>query len=212
MSTCIIPLSRIMRGHQQGHILTQSLPVIALSAPEGLYTGSGQCDRPRTIGNSLPCVIASHRLAQHILQCLSCLKNLQRDVSSANQTPIWLWIKNRYPKWHPGKWKQRLKFVVPWWFNFDPYPCRQYLGCSSGGCLKPSTLPERSIAKASQRADSPTGAVWDACYTSMFLEIQKVGTGPRFGWFDQMAFAFGQLQVQHLKRWSTMRSCDRSLS
>ena len=30
-------------------------------------------------------------------------------------------VKNRYPKWHPGKWKQSLKPVVPWWFHFDPY-------------------------------------------------------------------------------------------
>ena len=28
-----------------------------------------------------------------------------------------------YPKWNPGKWKHGLKpVVVPWWFNFDPYP------------------------------------------------------------------------------------------
>ena len=31
---------------------------------------------------------------------------------------IWVWVKNRYP----GKWKQRPKHVVPWWFDFDPHP------------------------------------------------------------------------------------------
>ena len=31
-------------------------------------------------------------------------------------------VKNRYPKWHPGKRKQRLKPAVLWWFNFDPHP------------------------------------------------------------------------------------------
>ena len=34
----------------------------------------------------------------------------------------WVWVKNRYPEWNPGKWKQRLQPVVSWWSNFDPYP------------------------------------------------------------------------------------------
>ena len=34
----------------------------------------------------------------------------------------WLWVKNRYPKWNPGKWKHGPKLAVPWWLNFDPYP------------------------------------------------------------------------------------------
>ena len=25
---------------------------------------------------------------------------------------------------NPSKWKHRLKSAVPWWFNFDPYPCQ----------------------------------------------------------------------------------------
>ena len=25
----------------------------------------------------------------------------------------WLWVKNAYPKWNPGKWNQRLKPAVP---------------------------------------------------------------------------------------------------
>ena len=32
---------------------------------------------------------------------------------------IWVWVKNRYPNWNPGKWKQRLKPVVPWWIDFE---------------------------------------------------------------------------------------------
>ena len=36
--------------------------------------------------------------------------------------PIWLWAKNRYPKWNPCKRKHGLKAAVPWWFHFDPYP------------------------------------------------------------------------------------------
>ena len=34
----------------------------------------------------------------------------------------WLWVRNAYPKRNPGKWNQRLKPAVPWWFYFDPYP------------------------------------------------------------------------------------------
>ena len=34
----------------------------------------------------------------------------------------WLWVKNMYPKWNPGKWKLGPKPAVPWWFNFDPHP------------------------------------------------------------------------------------------
>ena len=37
----------------------------------------------------------------------------------------WLWVKNRYPKSNPGKWKHGLKPAVPWLFNFDPYPHHQ---------------------------------------------------------------------------------------
>ena len=35
---------------------------------------------------------------------------------------IWLWVKNAYPKWNPGRWNQRLKPAVPWWLYFDQYP------------------------------------------------------------------------------------------
>ena len=34
----------------------------------------------------------------------------------------WLWVKNGYPKWNPGKWKQRRKPAVLWWSNFHPHP------------------------------------------------------------------------------------------
>ena len=32
-----------------------------------------------------------------------------------------MWVKNRYTKWDPGKWKHGRKPAVPWWFDFDPY-------------------------------------------------------------------------------------------
>ena len=45
-------------------------------------------------------------------------------ASSVETFPIWLCVKNRYPKWNPGKWKKRLKPVILWWFHFDPYEFR----------------------------------------------------------------------------------------
>ena len=36
--------------------------------------------------------------------------------------PIWTRVKNRYPKWHPSKWKHGPKPAVSWWINFGPYP------------------------------------------------------------------------------------------
>ena len=43
---------------------------------------------------------------------------------------MWLWVKNRYPTWNPGKWTHPLKPVISWWLNFDPYPCEKWLlGC-----------------------------------------------------------------------------------
>ena len=32
----------------------------------------------------------------------------------ADPWPSWVWVKNRYPKWNPGKWKHGLKPAVPW--------------------------------------------------------------------------------------------------
>ena len=37
-------------------------------------------------------------------------------------SPIWLWVTNRYPKWNPGKWKHGPNSAVPCWFNFEPHP------------------------------------------------------------------------------------------
>ena len=33
-----------------------------------------------------------------------------------------LWVKNRYLKWNPRKWKHRPRPAVARWFNFDPHP------------------------------------------------------------------------------------------
>ena len=42
-------------------------------------------------------------------------------LGSESETIIWLWVKNRYPKWNPGK-KHGLKPAVLWWFRFDTDP------------------------------------------------------------------------------------------
>ena len=34
---------------------------------------------------------------------------------------IWVWVKNRYPKWNSGKWKHQLHLRFFWWLSFDPY-------------------------------------------------------------------------------------------
>ena len=57
---------------------------------------------------------------QHQTNCLWRSSILGRAHTSRLTSD--LRIKNRYPKWNPGKWKHGLKPGLPWWFNFDPYP------------------------------------------------------------------------------------------
>ena len=60
------------------------------------------------------------------------------------QKKTWLWVKNRYPKWNPGKRNQGLK-PVPWWLNFDPYPhVPQQSGLDADAAMR---AKRRSIAK-----------------------------------------------------------------
>ena len=35
-------------------------------------------------------------------------------LSDRKSELTWLWVKNRYPKWNPGKWNQGLNPAVPW--------------------------------------------------------------------------------------------------
>ena len=62
--------------------------------------------------------------------CPSCRSPFAFPLVSHSSSPwprptlrltFWL-VKNGYPKWKHGKWKHGLKSVVPWWFDFDPYP------------------------------------------------------------------------------------------
>ena len=32
-----------------------------------------------------------------------------------------MWVKNKYSKCNPGKWKHGIKPAVAWWYNANPY-------------------------------------------------------------------------------------------
>ena len=70
--------------------------------------------------NTLPGAPSAHLFGPTKLHEKNHSAPLCRLVSLTN--PKCLWVKNRHPKWNPGKWKQGLKPAVPWWFRFDPYP------------------------------------------------------------------------------------------
>ena len=72
-----------------------------------------------------------------------------------------MWVKNRYPKWKPGRRKQRLKRVVFWWVNLDPYP-HTYVDLSARKARR--FQPAQTRAKMSPRglsADCPLAAPED---------------------------------------------------
>ena len=57
-----------------------------------------------------------------------------------SSTIIWLWVKNRYPKWL-GTWRHgRFNLrSISWWFNFDPYPNDTPVSCQLRRPARPST-------------------------------------------------------------------------
>ena len=50
-----------------------------------------------------------------------------------------------YPKWNPGNWKRGPKPAVPWWFNFDPYPCSYLLRNAHQGAPAGPMQPLRTV-------------------------------------------------------------------
>ena len=62
---------------------------------------------------------------------------------------LWMWVKNRYPKWNPAKWIEG-KPAVPWWFYFGPYPCVSRFphgrGCTQSHAASLETLKGCHIA------------------------------------------------------------------
>ena len=104
----------------------------------------GVCRLRQQYGRSGPQAKASHeaRVSAHLIAC------------SQSQPITWLWAKNAYPKWNPGKWNQRLKPAVLWWLCFDPYPLgRPRLRVAS--LLTPSNPTCPSHLPACQHAVSP---------------------------------------------------------
>ena len=66
----------------------------------------------------------------------------------------WLWVKDRYPEWNPGKWTYGRKPAGPCCFNFDSYshlhalgtrqrhkPCQAPCVCSAAGAATGTTAP-----------------------------------------------------------------------
>ena len=57
----------------------------------------------------------------------------------------WKWVKERFSKWNPGKWKHGLKPAVPGWFSFHP--------CPNGSDLMRHCLPGTNCRRSS-------GGIW----------------------------------------------------
>ena len=91
------------------------------------------------------------------------------------QGTIWLWVKNRYPKWRLGKWKQILKPVVPWWFNFDPYPfqsCPPKISCSRPKSSSPRRRGPPGSVPTVQR---PRSCLGETCQPGCFAKSGSQG-------------------------------------
>ena len=83
-----------------------------------------------------------HRFREKQTNINMCMKRYSRP-------PIRAWVKNRYPKSSPCKWKHGLKPAVPWWLNLDPYP---YIA------RKPKSLEPEDLAGPAPGYDSaPAG-------------------------------------------------------
>ena len=72
------------------------------------------------------------------------------DTSHVLASTAEAWVKKRYPKWNPGKWKHGLKPAVPWCLNFDPCSnrakhidwCHWTGRCEVSGCAVPGRLAD----------------------------------------------------------------------
>ena len=83
---------------------------------------------------------------------------------------IWVRVKNRYPKWNPGKWKHGPKPAVPWWLNFDPYPF--------GRQLSPSSSPQ--LVAGQKLSENQR----DSCGTKQHMRFRKRASK----WLDPSRF------------------------
>ena len=112
-------------------------------------------------------------------------------------TAIWLWVKNRYPKWNFGKWKHGLKSAVPWWFNIDPQPYVQtspsaldcywvgsldfnFIGNQVGFSTKPQKVKLFTQGSRQQPRGQPSGLPHPAPPLAQRREVGRCQEAPPF--------------------------------
>ena len=58
--------------------------------------------------------LAGHRDASHHKSFDVAVCSFRyKDIYGPSHGVIWLWVKNWYPEWNPGKWTHGLKPAVP---------------------------------------------------------------------------------------------------
>ena len=73
-----------------------------------------------------------------------------------SHTQIWQWVKNRYPKWNPGKWKEGLKPAVPRRLHFEPYPFEEMLSTK----LVWGSVPLLKSTTGGKAKRCPSSQIW----------------------------------------------------
>ena len=102
--------------------------VLSPDSPSSVYTSLYRCQKASPLLLSvllnqqylINFEVASPKHASSFRASTRELHELVQRSCSISHT--WLWVKNMYPKWNPGKWKHGLKPAVPWWCNFDADP------------------------------------------------------------------------------------------
>ena len=104
--------------------------------------------RLNTTKNHGFCVAGSLALGIHRIRCQDAVMKMCLEIRARASLKMkiwwisgwigrntWVWVKNRYSGWNPGKWQQRLKPAFPWWLNFDPYPPQAFCCWSPGATI-----------------------------------------------------------------------------
>ena len=167
--------------HKYECVFFQATPKMASSPLVSFYTNpkrvSPTRDEPPVSGQQNgPSGRASLKIAQPLLMALSanpceqlCIRkrtHLKPAGGGGGETAkikvgiwfwmsIWLWVETRCPKWNPGGEAGFQELLLPWCFNFDPYPYGHgskarvptKIGSKMGGA--PKTQPKWEIPKRS---------------------------------------------------------------
>ena len=92
---------------------------------------------------------------------------------------MWLWVKNTYPKWNPGKWKQGLKPGVLWWIHFDPYPYNLFEERGSNAQVHFSCPNLQAQQWLPQGPVGPCWAMhWRGLLQNIFFDLQRLNMTP----------------------------------